>query len=153
VKYIRRARLVGASGVWVYATTIQPCGSPVAEKGIGTFEQPLGFAHTLVGAIYAGAGDAAAIEAGRGFGYTATTGLSTVTMLVADGVASVVLRYPAGKIGGFDRHHARAVTLTAQVVGNVVVVPIPRNGMRLLSPMTMTWRSARGAVVKTFRTL
>ena len=74
-------------------------------------------------------------------------------MLVPDGVASVTLHYPAGKIGGFDQHHASAFTATTNVVGNLLVVTVPRGGNRLMAPMTMTWRSASGTTVKTFTSL
>jgi len=33
-------------------------------------------------------------------------------MLIPDGVATVTLHYPAGKIGGFDRKHAPPLTIT-----------------------------------------
>ncbi|HEX4035770.1 MAG TPA: hypothetical protein VHX66_15100 [Solirubrobacteraceae bacterium] len=149
VKYIRRARVIGPIGVWVYPMTIRPCNG-AAEAGMAEYRAPLVFP---AGGEGGGVGTAAQIAGGRGFGSSSTFGLSRVTMLVPDGVASVVLHYPAGKIGGFDRHRGRAVTLAATVVGNVMVVAIPRNGMRLLAPMTMTWRAASGAVVKTFNSL
>jgi hypothetical protein len=63
------------------------------------------------------------------------------------------LHYPAGRVGGFNRHHAAATTITTNVVGNLMVVTIPRGGNRLTAPMTMTWRAANGHLVKTFHTL
>jgi hypothetical protein len=61
--------------------------------------------------------------------------------------------YPAGKIGGFDRHHAPAFTTTTTVVGNLMVVSVSRGGNRLNAPMTMTWRGPAGTIVRTFNRL
>ena len=98
-----------------------------------------------------GAGYAATIENAASLGGgTATFGKSTIVGLVPDGVATVTLRYPAGKIGGFDRNHAPAFALTTNVLGNVLVAMIPRGGNRLMAPMTMIWRAANGTVIKTF---
>jgi hypothetical protein len=74
-------------------------------------------------------------------------------MLVPDEVAAVTLHYPAGKIGGFDRHHAPAFTITTNVVGNLVIVTVPRAGNRLDHPQPMIWRAAGGTIVKTFSRL
>jgi hypothetical protein len=60
------------------------------------------------------------------------------------------LRYPAGKIGGFDRKHAPAFTTTANVIGDLLIVSVPRGGNRLMAPMTMTWRASDGVTIKTF---
>jgi hypothetical protein len=58
------------------------------------------------------------------------------------------------RIDGLDwRVHAPAFTVTTNIVGNLLVVTIPRGGNRLLAPMTMTWRSANGTIVKTLHTL
>jgi hypothetical protein len=100
-----------------------------------------------------GAGDAAEIEQGSAFGGTGGFGHTTIQGLVPDGVASVTLYYPAGKIGGFDRRHAPAFTTTTNVVGNLLSVTIPRGGNRLTAPMTMTWRAADGDIIKTFHRL
>ena len=74
-------------------------------------------------------------------------------MLVPDGVAAVTLRYSAGPVGGFNHHHAPAITINTKIVGNLMVVTVPRSGNRLAALMTMTWRAASGSIVKTFDTL
>ena len=79
-------------------------------------------------------------------------------MLVPDKVATVTLRYPAGQIGGYspggsDFQHAPAVTVKTTIVGNLMLVTVPRGGDRVQGPMTMTWLSANGATIKKLNTL
>jgi hypothetical protein len=102
------------------------------------------------GSAGGGAGTAAAIEQGSAYITLGSFGHTTVESLVPDGVVTVTLHYPAGKVGGFDRSHAPAFTTTTRVIGNLLVVSVPRSGNRLMAPMTMTWRAASGATVKTF---
>ena len=68
--------------------------------------------------------------------------------IVPDGVATVTLQYPAGKVGGFSRRTAPAVTITAHAVNNVVVVSVRRAGAQALR-VTTTWRAADGTIIKT----
>jgi hypothetical protein len=143
VNYVRRARVVSGTAYYVM---------PVLYTGCGAFKRSEGMM-LLDGSGGGGAGDATTIEQGAAPGGTDSFGRSTVEMLVPDGVASVTLRYPAGKIGGFDRQHAPAFTTTTNVVGNLLVVTVPRGGNRLTAPMTMTWRAATGTMVKTFSRL
>jgi hypothetical protein len=95
----------------------------------------------------------AGIERGTAYGTEGSLAHTTIQTLVPDGVATVTLAYPAGKIGGFDHQHAPAFTITTNVVGNFVVATVPRSGDRLVAPMTMAWRTAGGTIVKTFRRL
>jgi hypothetical protein len=78
---------------------------------------------------------------------------TTITMLVPDQVARLTLHYPAGRIGGYNGHHAPAITITAKPTGNIVVVTVPRSSNRASAPLTMTWRDDRGATIATFARL
>jgi hypothetical protein len=145
--YVRRARVVAGVSYYVWPVAHRPCGPLRALSEQETMD--IAYTHG-----WGGAGDAATIENATSLGGgTSTFGKSTIVGLVPDGVAMVTLHYPAGKIGGFDRNHAPAFTLTTNVVGNVLVATIPRGGNRLMAPMTMLWRAANGAVIKTFNKL
>jgi hypothetical protein len=102
-----------------------------------------------------GGGEATAtrIEQGQALVIASNFAHSTIGMLVPDGVASVTLRYPAGVVGGFNRHHAQAFTLTRAVSENFVVLTVPRKSGRLSDDMTMLWRATDGQIVKTFATI
>jgi hypothetical protein len=78
------------------------------------------------------------IEQGlAGLGGTSTPGPSLFHGIVPDGVASVVLELP-------HRHG----TVTARVVDNVYLAPVPRS---VQAPTRVFWRSADGSVIKTTR--
>ncbi len=80
----------------------------------------------------------AEIEAGlAGLGKTDTPGPSLFHGIVPDGVASVVLELPG--------HRG---TVTAKVVDNVYLAPIPRS---VQAPVRVLWRAADGSVIKTAR--
>jgi hypothetical protein len=81
-------------------------------------------------------------------GTGANPGLTLFSGVVPDGVATVTLRYPAGKIGGFSRRTGPAVTIKAHAVNNVVVVNVPRAGEQATSALTTTWRAANGTIIK-----
>jgi hypothetical protein len=151
VNYIRRARVTaGVIGYWVYPEILDVCGrqSPPsmalwegAGVGSGVVEQLSG----------AGLGTAAGIEQGS-FAAALTSSSftqTTIQMLIPDGVATVALHYPAGIVGGFNRHHVPAATVTTDVVGNLMVATIPRGGQREAEPDPMIWRAANGRVVLT----
>ena len=143
--YVRRARVIAGTSYYVM---------PVLDSGCGRLPAARPQSMTIWGGNSGGgAGDAAEIEQGSAYSTLGSFGHTTIQTLVPDGVATVTLHYPAGKIGGFDRTHAPAFTTTANVVGNLLVVTVPRSGNRLTAPMTMTWRSANGTTVKTFHTL
>jgi hypothetical protein len=89
------------------------------------------------------------IASGTGFSYYGGAIPPTVIQLIVpDGVASVTVRYPAGKAGGFGRQSVPAATVTAAAVGNVVVIAAPRAGRKAITPASVTWRSPTGAVVR-----
>jgi hypothetical protein len=78
------------------------------------------------------------IEQGlAGLGQTSSPGPSLFHGIVPDGVASAVLELP-------DRHG----TVTARVVNNVYLAPVPRS---VRAPTRVLWRSADGSVIKTTR--
>jgi len=142
--YIRRARVVDGVPYYVMPVMFTGCGPLRPGPESMTIWDAGG---------YVGAGTAAVIERGLSTPGTGTFGSSTIDMLIPDGVATATLHYPAGTIGGFDRKHAPPLTITTTVVGNLIVVTVPRAGNRLNAPMTMTWRATNGTVVKTFSRL
>jgi hypothetical protein len=145
VNYIRRARVIAGVTYWVFPRLLQICGR---STEIMREEESTGVRGSGVGM-----GTAATIEQGRLGGTLGSFWHTTVEMLVPDGVATVTLHYPAGRVGGFNRHHSPAVTITTKIVGNLMIVTVPRGGNRLMAPMTMTWRSVSGTTVKTFNSL
>jgi hypothetical protein len=145
--YIRRARVISGTAYYVMPITYG-CGS--SNEDMMLVEVHSDGSGSRGGGVH---GNAALIEQGDGWGFSGSFGRTTVQMLVPDGVATVTLRYPAGTIGGSDRNRAPAFTVTTNVVGNLLVVTVPRGGARLQAPMTMTWRAASGKTVKTFSSL
>ena len=145
VRYIRRARVVAGVRYYVMPGRFTACGAPVPTRLRNEYMVlwvgPRGYA----------AGTAAMIREGGFFDQTVRlASRSTIEMVVPDDVAAVTLHYPAGPIGGYDRHHAPAITITTKVVGNLLVVTIPRGDNRVMAPMTMTWRAADRNIIKTF---
>ena len=67
---------------------------------------------------------------------------STMIGVVPDGVASVAFHYPAG-------HGVPAVTVTANVVGNVYAASVGRLLPSGAFPPQVSWRSANGTVIRT----
>jgi hypothetical protein len=70
--------------------------------------------------------------------------------VVPDGVATVTLHYPPGKLGGFSHRSGPALTATGHVVNNVVVISVERAGEQAIRTVTTTWRASDGATIKTF---
>jgi hypothetical protein len=70
--------------------------------------------------------------------------------VVPDGVATVTLRYPAGKLGGFSHRSGPALTATGHAVNNVVVISVERAGAQAIRTVTTTWRATDGATINTF---
>jgi hypothetical protein len=148
-KYIRLARVVDGRPYYVWPAVQTDCGTRPSARPAGTEVIMTG------GSGWAGGG-ATATEIKQALTIGPNTGgfgHSTIVGLVPDGVASVTLRYPAGKIGGFDRHHAPAFTTTIRVVGNLIVATIPRGGQRVIGPVEMIWRTTNGKALKTFSRL
>jgi hypothetical protein len=101
-----------------------------------------------------GGADAALIDqhgmwGSTGGGTGANPGVTLFSGVLPDGVATVTLHYPAGKVGGFSRLTAPAVTIKANVVNNVVVVSVPRAGDQATEAVTTTWLAANGTTIKT----
>jgi len=109
INYVRRARVISGTSYWVYPQIITFCGR--SREGMADWESD-----GPGGGSGGGMGDAANIEQGSAYGSLGSFGHTTIQTLVPDGVATVTLHYPAGKIGGFDRNHAPAFTTTANVV-------------------------------------
>jgi hypothetical protein len=149
VRYVRRARVIGDRSYYLIPSVFSGCGVlKLTGEGITVWRQDGGG-----GGSGGGDADASEIEQGEAYASESVFTHTSITMLVPDGVATVTLQYPAGRVGGFNTHHAPAFTATAKVVGNVFVSTLPRGGMRLRAPMTMIWRAANGATVKTFHRL
>jgi len=146
VNYVRRARVVGGFTYWLFPEIVTWCGH---SRETMADEEYLAPAVNSSG----GLGTAASIENASGYGISVGFSSATITMLVPDGVATVMLRYPAGRIGGFNRHDVPAATVIAKIVSNLMVITVPRSGDRATEPATMTWRSANGTTIRTFKTL
>ena len=140
MNYVRRARVISGTAYYVMPVLYAGCGAFKRSEGMMLWD----------GGGGGGAGTAATIEQASAYATLGSFGHTTVETLVPDGVATVTLHYPAGKIGGFDRHHGPAFTITTHAVDNLLVVSVPRSGNRLMAPMTMTWRATNGTIVKTF---
>jgi hypothetical protein len=146
VGYVRRARVIEGTSYYLVPVHFTGCGRFRSKPSDGIMMWRAGAGGGGVG----GGADAAQIEQGRAYGTLGGFTHTQIHMLVPDGVATVTLHYPAGRVGGFDRSDAPAFRIWTNVVGNVMVVTVPRAGNRLTAPMTMTWRAASGTIVKTF---
>jgi hypothetical protein len=142
VNYIRLARVIAGVPYYVMAVRPTACDDPHlwnGQEGVVMWTGPRGYT----------AGTAATIRQGLSFDQTAIAfARSTIAMVVPDGVATVTLKYPAGPIGGYDHRHAPATTITTKVVGNLLVVTVPRAGLNVAGTTT-TWRTANGHTIKT----
>jgi hypothetical protein len=146
INYVRRARVISGTSYYLIPVLYNGCGRfKITGEGIQQWQQRGGG-----GGSGGGDADATQIEQAQAYGSTGSFTHSTITMIVPDGVATATLHYPAGKVGGFNRNHAPPFTITTNVIGNILVATIPRDGMRLMAPMTMTWRAANGTIIKTF---
>jgi hypothetical protein len=152
VHYIRLARVVDGSPYYVYPGIIGGCGTgEPPHQGIMELARNVNLGHGIIGATGGGGATAAAIEQGKDAGSSGQPGSatsSTITMVVPDGVATVTLRYPAGRASGYSPKISPAFTITTAPVGNLVVATLPRSNP--LQRGTIIWRSADGRVIKTF---
>ena len=109
-----------------------------------------------IGATGGGGASAADIERGRavGTGPPGSGTSATITMIVPDGVATVTLRYPAGRASGYSPKISPPFTVITAPVNNELVVRVPRSGGGgpILVP-TMIWRAANGHIIRTFKRL
>ena len=72
-------------------------------------------------------------------------------MIVPDGVAKVILWFPAGRAGGYSPEISPAVTITTSPVNNEVVVRVPRSGGGgAIHQGKVIWLAADGRIIKTF---
>ncbi len=151
VHYIRLARVVDGSPYYVYPGIVGGCGTgETPHQGIMELARNVDLGHGLMGGTGGGGDTAAAIEQGESAssGPPGSATSSTITMVVPDGVATVTLRYPAGRASGYSPKISPAFTITTAPVGNLVVVTLPRSNP--LQQGTIIWRSAGGRVIKTF---
>jgi hypothetical protein len=150
VHYIRLARVVDGSSYYVYPGIVGGCGTgEPPHQGIMELARNVNLGHGLIGGTGGGGATAAAIEQGKdaSSGPPGSATSSTITMVVPDGVATVTLRYPAGRASGYSPKISPAFTITTAPVGNLVVVTLPRSNP--LQQGTIIWRSANGRVIKT----
>jgi hypothetical protein len=104
----------------------------------------------LIGGTGGGGATAAAIEQGQdaGSGPPGSSTSATITMVVPDGVASVTLRYPAGRASGYSPQISPPFNITTRPVENLLVVSVPRSNP--LQRGTVIWRAGNGHIVKRF---
>jgi hypothetical protein len=144
VQYIRYARTVDGVAYYLVPTTYR-CGL--------IHQSTDGLALDSAQGGGGGGPDAAAIArtggwSSRSGGTGADPGRTTFIGLLPDGVTSVTLHYPAGKLGGFSHRNGPAITVTEPVVNNVVVITVERAGNQARSNVTTTWHGENGSVVK-----
>jgi hypothetical protein len=143
VRYVRYARTVGGVAYYLVPVTFR-CGV-IARQGDGiALDSALGGGGELSAAQIEHAG----MWVSRSGGTGADPGRTTFTGVLPDGVASVTLHYPAGKLGGFSHRSGPAITVTEPVVNNVVVVTVERAGNQATANVTTTWRAPNGSIVK-----
>jgi hypothetical protein len=154
VNYVRLARTTATGSYFIYPVQAPNCG-PLARTGqtiaVAKVADHCGADHGAIGTV--GGITVAGIESGKALAYggdcSHSLDSSLVFGVVPDGVATVALHYPAGRIGGYSHKTGPAATVTTKVVGNVIAVMVPRGGGNGGSWRTMTWRAADGHVVKT----
>jgi hypothetical protein len=149
VNYVRFARSAFGRDwyVWVSAPRFHPPGA-CSSPGVTLFGVGVG------GGGGGGDASAAQIEShGSWMSISGGTGADPARTLFAgvvpDGVATVTLQYPAGKLGGFSRRSGPALTVTGHAVSNVVVVSVERAGEQATGAVTTTWRTTSGTIIKT----
>jgi len=156
-RYIRRTRVVGDSSYYIYPAIVGGCGTGEGpHEGMMSYAKDVDLGHGLIGNDGGGGASAAQIEraetAETGPPGSATSG--TITMIVPDGVASVTLRYPAGRASGYSARISPPVTINAPVLNNELIVRVPRSGGGgTIRQVTMLWRAADGHVTRIFNRL
>lgn len=154
VHYIRLARVVDGSTYYVYPAVVGGCGTgEKPHEGMMELAKHVDLGGGTIGGTGGGGASAAQIERGEdaGTGPPGSSTSATITMIVPDGVASVTLRYPAGRASGYSPKISPPVTITTAAVNNLVVVRVPRSGGGgpIRAPI-MTWRAADGRPIRTF---
>ena len=152
-RYVRRTRVIGESSYYLYPV-IQGCRP--GHEGIGNTALEVNIGHGLLGGVGGGGADASQIEQGEAVstGPPGSDTSATITMVVPDPVASVTLRYPAGRASGYSPKISPPFTATAAPIGNELIVAVPRSagGGPIWKP-TMIWRAADGRVIRVFHRL
>lgn len=151
VHYVRRTRVVDGSQYFIYPAIVSGCGSH-ARQGMMHLNTGIDLGGGAIGATGGGGASAADIEQGRdiGTGPPGSSTSSTLTMIVPDGVAKVVLWLPAGRASGYSPKISPAVTIATAPVNNEVVVTVPRSGGGgAIHQGKMIWLAADGHVIKT----
>ena len=155
VHYIRLARVVDGSPYYVYPGIVGGCGTgEPPHQGIMELARNVDLGHGIIGGTGGGGATAAAIEQGKdasSSGQPGSATSSTITTVVPDGVATVTLRYPAGRASGYSPKISPAFTITTTPVNNLLVLTVPRSNP--LQQGTMIWRAASGHIIKTFNRL
>jgi hypothetical protein len=152
VHYVRRTRVVNGSPYFIYPAIIAGCGRH-ARQGMMHLDTRIDLGGGAIGATGGGGASATDIEQGKdiGTGPPGSSTSSTLTMIVPDGVAKVLLRFPAGRASGYSPKISPAVTITTAPVNNEVVVMVPRSGGGgAIHQAKMIWLAADGHIIKTF---
>lgn len=151
VHYIRLARVIDGSPYYLYPGIVGGCGTGEApHQGIMELAKRVDLGHGIIGGTGGGGATAAQIEEGKdasSSGLAGSSTSSTITMIVPDGVATVTLRYPAGRASGYSPKISPAFAITTTPVNNLVVLTLPRSNP--LEKGTVIWRAAEGRVIKT----
>jgi hypothetical protein len=152
VNSVRFARTAFGRGwyVWV-AGPPSPLSAGRCTRSVGVALYGLG---GRSGGGGTGGGTAAQIESrgmwiSIGGGTGADPARTLFAGIVPDGVATVTLHYPAGKLGGFSQRSGPALTVTGHAVNNVLVISVERAGEQARVAVTTTWRAANGTVINT----
>ena len=152
-RYIRRTQVIDGSPYYIYPAIIGGCGVESEREGIMTLETNIDLGHGLLGGGGGGGYTAADIEQGS----TVSTGppgsatSTTITMVLPDGVASVRLHLPAGQASGYSPKISPPFTITRPVIGNELVVGVPRSGgFEGERGLRMTWLAPDGRVLRRF---
>ena len=155
IHYMRRTRVVGATPYYVYPAIVGGCGAK-ARQGMMDLATNVDLGGGATGGTGGGGAGARQIEHGETVetGPPGSSTSATVTMIVPDGVASVTLRYPAGRASGYSPEISPPFTVTTAAINNEVVVRVPRSGGGgAIHQATVIWRAADGHVIKTFNRL
>ncbi len=154
VHYVRRTRVIDGRSYYIYPALT---GCSPGHVGLMDIATNVDLGAGIVGGVGGGGGGAANIEAGEhvSTGPPGSATSATITMIVPDGVATVTLRYPAGRASGYSPKVSPPFTVTSPVVGNELVVTVPRSGGGgpIRAPSAMIWRAASGRVVRRFKRL
>lgn len=151
VHYVRRTRVLGKSAYYIYPAILEGCGS-TARQGIAHLDAGIDLGGGAIGATGGGGASAHRIAQGLaiGAGPPGSSTSATVTIVVPDGVATVTLRFPAGRASGYSPRIYPPFTVMTTPVNNEVVITVPRSaGGSAIHHGEMTWRGADGHVIKT----